>query len=434
MGYRKLLAFEPYDYQTDGIKFSAIHHYCLIADEMGLGKTLQALTNSFRKVENGGKILIVCPAFLRLNWFFEIDKFSNHFYEVHLVEEGKELHTMPETTDIVIVSYAQVQKAEHLFDWADMVIADEAHKLKNMEAKVTLAFHQFVYEYVPDRLVLMTGTPIPNGVIEYYSLLRLLGYTPRPTNGLNVYKDFPVPEDFYQTFAHEVQVRIRTKTGRRITLNKYEGLKNKAQLLPYLKDKVIRRRAKDVLDLPPSIPKNIIVAYGNDPKLLKEFNQFNSEGKGDSSAKAKSALLKAPFTAEYAKNLNEKGLGPIVIYTDHVKSCELMAQKLDCPFIHGAVNTTKRNQYIKELQAGKLDYLVITIGAGAEGLTLTKSNQMILNDLNWIPTKNDQVLHRIKRIGQLKTAFFHFMIGSIQDKKIAENLKKKMRVIRELVE
>ena len=434
MRFKNLLTVKPHGYQVEGEKFLSLHHYCILADQMGVGKTLQALIRAFKAANSGKKVLIVVPAFLRINWYLEIIKMGANFHEVHMVEEGKEVHTMPKTTDIVIIGYSQVNNSEHFFDWADMVIADEAHKLKSMEAARTIKFHQFVYEYVPDYCYLLTGTPIQNGVVEFYSLLRLCSYNPHGTSGIDVTKDYPLPEDFYEEFALQYDVKIRNKKGS-FTMTKYHGLqkKNLPKLKALMVDKYIRRWAKDVLDLPPIVEKKVVVSYKENSALLKEFKDFNAEFKSSPPAKAKSALLKAPFTVEYARNLNEQYAGPIIIYSDHVAAAELIAQKLDCPVITGKVNTNKRMEFVKQFQAGKLDYLVSTIGAGAEGLTLTASNHMILNDLNWVPLKNEQVYFRISRIGATKTSFIHLMIGSIQDKKITENLIKKIEVIKEIL-
>lgn len=432
--YSNLLTVDPHGYQSEGEKFLALHPYCILADQMGVGKTLQALIRAFKMANAGKKILVVVPPFLRINWYLEIDKMARNFYEVHMIEEGKELKTMPKTTDICIIGYSQINNSEHLFDWADCVIADEAHYLKSMDAGRTNKFHQFLYEYAPDYCYLLTGTPIQNGVCEFYSLLRLCSYNPRGTSGIDITKDYPLPEDFYQAFAYPYDVKVRSQKGS-FYLTRYEGLRKDMipKLKSLMKGKYIRRWAKDVLDLPPIVPKEIIVSYKSNSALEKEFATFNAEDKSSPPAKAKSALLKAPFTVDYAKNLNAQGVGPIIIYTDHVKSCEYIAEKLKCPYIHGKVSTKKRAEYVKQFQAGKLEYLVSTIGAGAEGLTLTAANHMILNDLNWVPLKNEQVYFRISRIGATKTSFIHFMIGSIQDKKITQNLNKKIKVIKEIL-
>ena len=433
MIYKDFLNVEPYDYQKEGANFALSSHYCLIADEMGLGKTLQALIVAFLEGLKGEKTLIVVPAFLRLNWEMEIIKFSKWYHMLHLVEKKAEIADFDPRFCIAIICYAAIEESESLCEWADIVIADEAHYLKEITSRRTLKFHQYVYENTPERLMLLTGTPIPNGVVEFYSLLLLLSYTLKPTNGLKIDKAFPTPESFYRTFAYEVNYTVRVKGGSR-AITRYEGLKNIDELKMYLKDKYIRRKCKDVLNLPPLLQTNIIADYHNNPKLWKAFKEFNEENKAsDPTIKAKSALLKAPFTAKYAQNLIDSHQGPVLVYTDHIKSCELIAETLKCPHIKGDIPMAKRNELVGQFQAGELDALVITIGAGAEGMNLTRATNLIFNDFNWVPTKNEQVRKRFHRIGQTKRCTVHNIIGSVQDEKIIKNLLKKMKVIEEII-
>ena len=433
MNYKKFLNYEPYDYQKDGGSFAFAHHYCLIADEMGLGKTLQALIIAYLEGLKGKKTLFVVPAFLRLNWEIEIEKFSKWYHYVSVIEKKSEIKEFDPRSCMAIISYSAVEESESLFEWADIVVADEAHYLKEILSKRTLKFHQYVYENTPERLILLTGTPIPNGVTEFYSLLLLLSYSLKPTNGLSIEKAFPTPESFYRNFAYERNYSVRVKGGTR-SITRYEGLKNKDELLKYLDKKYLRRRCKDVLDLPPLLERHVVAAYGENTKLLKAFKEFNEEDKAsDPTIKAKSALLKAPFTAKYAQNIIDSHQGPVLVYTDHIKSCELIAETLDCPHIKGDTPMKKRNELVKQFQAGELDALVITIGAGAEGMNLTRATNLVFNDLNWVPSKNDQVRKRFHRIGQTKRCMVHYVIGSVQDEKIIKNLFKKMQVIREIV-
>src|ERR1700674_3033206 len=54
-------------YQRDAIAFALEHENCLIADEMGLGKTIEAIGVS-NALPSARRVLIVCPASLKLNW------------------------------------------------------------------------------------------------------------------------------------------------------------------------------------------------------------------------------------------------------------------------------------------------------------------------------------------------------------------------------
>ena len=428
----KGLAVKPFNYQVEGIEFGLRHHYHINADFMGLGKTLQALTVAFDVVNNGGKVLVIAPAFLRYNWYAEINKLESYLNMVHVIEGNKEAkEPIPKGTDFIIMGYAQIDHAAHVFDMVDMVIVDEAHYIKNIDAKRTERLHELIYRSAPERLALLTGTPMPNGSpTELYSLLRLCGYTPHKTNGANVYKDYPVPWDFYEDFANKSERTIYVK-GKRRLITKYEGVKkfNVKRLKYYLEKKMIRRKTEQVIKLPRLMEKEIVVDYKNIPELMEMFKEFNGNEKYSPELKAKSAMLKVKYTLDYIKMLDERGLGPFLIYSDHKKPVEWLAEKLDCPFIHGDVPVRTRDRYVREFQNNVHQFLCITIGSGAEGMNLTKAKHLIVNDPNWTPAKNDQMRKRFHRIGQKEPCTVHNIIGSVQDKRIIESLRKKMKVI-----
>lgn len=428
----KGLAVTPFDYQKEGIDFGLLHHYHINADEMGLGKSLQSLAIAFDVVNKGGKVLVISPAFLRYNWFCEINKLESHLNMVHVIEGNKEAKLpIPKGTDFIIMGYAQIDHASHVFDMVDMVIIDEAHYIKNIDAKRTERLHELIYRSAPERLALLTGTPMPNGTpVELYSLLRMCGYTVHPTNGANVYKDYPVPWDFYEDYSIKKERTIYVK-GRRRLITKYEGVRKDTvkRLKYYLKDKMIRRRAEKVLKLPPLMEKNVVVDYRNIPQLMEMFNEFNGNEKYSPELKAKSAMLKVKYTLDYVKMLDERKLGPFLIYSDHKKPVEWLAEKLGCPYIHGDIPVRKRDKYVSEFQRSQHNFLCITIGSGAEGMNLTNARHLVVNDPNWTPAKNDQMRKRFHRIGQEDPCTVHNIIGSVQDKRIIESLRKKMKVI-----
>jgi len=422
--FKDLVTVGPHPFQLSGAKFAWLHHYCIIADDMGLGKTLQALMVA---LASGHKTLVVCPAFLRLNWYFEIEKFTRMFYDVCLIEKKVEFEEWRANRDIAIISYSMVPEAGELFEWAECIIADEAHYLKNLEATRTQLFHKHVYENYPKRLMLLTGTPLPNNLSEMYSPLRLMGYGMKRTNGKSIFADYPTPEFFCRDFCIETEVRV----GRR-TYSKFDGHKNLKLLQEYLVGKYIRREAHEVLDLPPLFHKEVVVAYENNVDLMKEYEAFNEDDNYSAPAKAKSALIKTPFTIDYAQNLLDQEEGPLIIYTDHVDSCLALAEKLDMPHIKGGVPLRKRDRHQKDFSAGRVKGLVITLGAGAEGLNLVEGNHLIFNDENWCPAVNDQATKRFHRIGQEKRCTAHHILGSVQDRRIHGNLKKKRKNIKEV--
>jgi SNF2 family DNA or RNA helicase len=191
---------------------------------MGLGKTIQAIALINTRLAK--PILIVCPAYLKHNWRKELKRWCD----------------LPQWP--FVVSYEEFTRTHSiLVKSCDTIIFDEAHYLKNMQAKRTKAAHKFIKTIKPTYLLLLTGTPIKNRVPEFYSLLKLCSYNPKKTSGL------PITKGYYH-FADKLSHREEYKLPSGIKVVKYSGLKNKRLLLKYLKDKYFRKAAKDELDLP----------------------------------------------------------------------------------------------------------------------------------------------------------------------------------------
>ena len=423
MALSDLLNVTPYAFQKEGVRFILNHNYCILGDEMGLGKSLQAIAAALVAKE---KTLIICPAYLRKTWAAEIEKLSKEDVCVAVFEKPEEVY-FPFAEQFVIVSYNMLVHCEKLFDWADFVVADEVQYLKNFFALRSMISHKFIYEYAPKRFVGLSGTPIKNGVVEWYSLLTLCSYSPAKNNGLNVAKAFPDQTQWSRTFAYSR--RINVGNGR--VVEKYSGVRNKRKLREYLKGKYLRRLAKDELDLPKLISKDIIVNYGNDRRLEKAWDNHQSDKSVQSDAKARSALVKASFTARYCKDLHEGEGTPILIFTDHRKSAAKIAELLDCPKIDGGTPNKKRETLDKEFQCGEHPYLVATIGAAQTGYTWTITSNVVFNDVSWVPAHNMQAEKRIHRIGQNKHCTVHRIIGSRQDRAIMKILKEKEKDLEE---
>jgi ERCC4-related helicase len=156
----------------------------ILADEVGLGKTIEAgLVISQRWAERRRQILIIGPANLRKQWHQELqDKFSLQA----TILEAKSFNAMRKTgqqnpfscsTGPVICSYqfAKVKAKEIKAIAWDLVVMDEAHRLRNVHKK-----NNVIGKTLKDALfnvhskVLLTATPLQNSLLELYGLVSMI--------------------------------------------------------------------------------------------------------------------------------------------------------------------------------------------------------------------------------------------------------------------
>ena len=430
----EVLTVEPYKYQKEGILAAIKHHYIIIGDEMGLGKSLQALAITALTRE---KTLVVCPAYLKQNWSKEYNKFCKDEKRILIIKGAKDLKDYSEY-DVIIIGYSMLKSAKDLFAWANIIIADEAHYLKNSTALRTKFFFRNLNDYSPERLIMLTGTPIDKHIIEFYNLLLFCSFNMYETSGQDITEVFKNRWQFNDYFARRVERKFKVK-GKTIRKTEWKGLKNLEGLRKILKGKFIRRKANKVLDLPELIYRNINlnVKLESDKELYKEWSKFEKGNKFNIEVKAHSAYLKAPHTVKYVKELLDELDDYIVIFTDHLSPIPILYNELSkyypCKVITGEVEPDRRDKIVNSLQRGEIRVLICTIGSGSVGFNMTKANHIVFNDKSWKVSNNDQAIKRIHRIGQKNKCVIHFLMCFSVDNKIEELLKDKKRNINHIL-
>ncbi len=260
-----------YDYQKVCIAFAKEKKWCLIGDEQGLGKSMEAIMSV--KDLRGTKV-IVCPSMLKISWKREIEKWVPGA-NIEVVLTGKHNYPLHDVGDIYyIISYDLLK---HFPKLPQAVIMDESHYLKNLSAKRTQVAHRFVFKHLPEMVLLLSGTPIKNSAIEFYSPLKLLSYCPTNTNGDKVEEKSQYA--FNVRFSYS-STRTIYAHGRMIEIKEFKGLRNADKLKQYLRGKYIRRLSEEVLDLPEIIDKEVMVSEGaGSTKLWDAYQSHEAGGK-----------------------------------------------------------------------------------------------------------------------------------------------------------
>ncbi len=419
------LAIDLYTYQKVGAKFILTNKHCIIADEAGLGKSAQALA-AISKTKS--KALLIVPAFLKKNWEAEVKKCAPHLTVKAYYTKAQ---MKPTDHDIVIISYSQLKHAFKVSYKRTFVVFDEVHYIKSPNAQRTVSAHELIESMKPEYVVGLSATPVMNRVSEFYTVAGICSYRKMPWK-YDILRDFNYWQ-FCEEFSHKREFEIN---GRRI--RKFEGTRNIDKLKLYLRGKYLRRKATRVLSLPPLREKEVLVNYKiKDEELTAEWENHKEGLTGHiSTGKLSSALAKAEFTAEYVRGLHAEIKNPILVFTDHPGVCERIASlcpKFRTAIIDGGVASERRFEVVKAFQNGSVDILIATIGSCSTGFNITKTNQVVFNDLSWTSANNYQALRRVHRIGQTKDTLAHYILGSAVDILISKALRIKERDLKEIL-
>ena len=154
----------------------------LLADEVGLGKTIEAgLAICQYWAEHRRRILVICPASLRKQWSLELqEKF--HLPSVVLDaktyrQETRQGNPEPFTSDSIVICsmhFASSRAAEiKPIQW-DLVVVDEAHKLRNAYRESNRMGQNLRWALEDRRKILLTATPLQNSLLELYGLSTII--------------------------------------------------------------------------------------------------------------------------------------------------------------------------------------------------------------------------------------------------------------------
>jgi superfamily II DNA or RNA helicase len=415
--FDNLIKATLFPYQQKGVFFAALAGKSLIADEMGLGKTLQAIATAelYKKELGIHRALIICPTSLKYQWKSEIEKFTDS--SVYVVEGGmqKRKHNYGQTDAFyVIVSYHTMT---YDLDWLnrmepDLVILDEAQRIKNWKTKVSQQIKKLSSPYA----IVLTGTPLENKLEELYSIMQFI----------DVYRLGPM-----YRFLHEYQ--ITDESGKTI------GYKNLNNISRVLGDVLIRRTKKEVLsELPKRIDKNLFVpmtanqmrihnelsdnvarlvnkwkrfGFLNEPdrkRLILSLSQMrmvcdstyilDQKSRHDTKIEEVMSILDEVFD-----NSDEK----VVIFSQWERMTRLVAQELEhrqiaFEYLHGSVESRKRKDLLDNFQNNPDSRVFLSTDAGGVGLNLQNASLLINLDIPWNPAVLEQRIARIYRLGQEK--------------------------------
>jgi SNF2 family DNA or RNA helicase len=405
-----------YPYQKKGVIEIIKAGRVLLADDMGLGKTIQAIAavEIFARYFNIKKVLVICPTSLKYQWKSEIRKFTGRDACVveGLIHKRKELYLQEDFYKII--SYGVVRNDTHLInEWeADLVILDEAQRIKNWKTQTAKSVKKIPSEYA----IVTTGTPLENRIDELHSIVEYI----------DRYKLGPLFR-----FLHNHQILDE--------YGKLTGYKNLRTINKTLEDILIRRTKKEIMDqLPGRIDKNFFVEMTPQQKSdHKDYYDVVARLaskwilQGHLSEEERQNLLiclncmrmvaDSTYILNTKTNYNNKigelknliseiteDLGnKMVIFSQWKRMFELLIAEIDemglqYEYLNGDVPAAQRKTMIENFQRDRALKLFLSTDAGGVGINLQSANILINVDLPWNPAVLEQRIGRVYRLGQKK--------------------------------
>lgn len=415
----------------------------LLADEVGLGKTIEAgiLLKEYFSTGMVHNALILTPPSLRTQWQEELrTKFDLDFVinKDDTRFEGYDKHSMLISS---LSSAARLGNAQILkqIEW-DMVVIDEAHRLKNESTMV----HKFVKELQKKFILLLSATPIQNNLRELYNLSELI----RP-GLLGSWKDF-------------ASAYTSDSKAQKVIPAKREELQD---LLRQIVIRTTREEVKSYIQFTDRIPKTYMLnptqaeikLYNDSTDFVRGLWNAGKAGRNfilplmilqrqvsSSSAALRGAihnkLIKSPQHSEELESILEqtdrikidskmKQLQYIIrkdpddkflIFTEFRDTQNYIFDSLDDQGIksvkfNGAMSTADRDAAVSSFRRDIP--IMVSTEAGGEGQNFQFCNRIINYDLPWNPMKVEQRVGRVHRIGQDEDVYIHNMaiVGSIEE-------------------
>ena len=406
--YSKYSHRPPLEHQKEAIEKLAGSKRFILADDMGLGKTTSTIIAA---LETGAKkILIVCPASLKINWQREIENYSDRSV---YISEGKNFSI---EHDFVIVNYDILKNFYDLKDKDnslitqgnfDLIILDEAHYVSNGQAARTKLVNSFSKKC--ERVWLLTGTPMTNRPMNYFNLLSLV--------------ESPVSQN-WMAYAIRYCQGYQFMAGTRKIWN-VTGASNLEELRDRTSRQVLRRLKTEVLDLPEKIITPVYLRLKSKlyEGLMGEYYDWYNKNPDESSSltvqfsklmKVRQVIAeeKIKDTIELAENILEQDK-KVIIFTNFTETLNRIADHFGKQAVRldGSTSKPQRQYAVDQFQDNeKIKVFVGNVKAAGVGITLTAAEAVIINDLSFVPGDLAQAEDRAYRYGQKNSVSVYYPI------------------------
>lgn len=448
------LAYLPF--QKAGIEYMLQRQNTLLGDAPGLGKTISVIgfLNLQPEIK---KILVICPASLKINWQRELSKWLVMPRTIRIANGSLNLDA-----DIVVVNYdicKKYQKELRSVVW-DLLVADECHYLKNPKSLRSKAILGKTARKTEDKIppipakhkLFLTGTPILNRPVELWPLIHALDPDTWKSWWQFVYRYCGAYQGPWgldvsgATHLEELQEKLRCSVMVR---------RSKEEVLPDLPSKT-----RQIIEVSPD-SKSIATliareqaAYSLHQETLTNLRNLRDASGSDAIYKQCAASLrdatkiafeeiakmrhdvaiaKVPAVIEHVQQLLEGGVEKVVIFAHHKDAIQALLEGLvgfSPVHLVGDDRLDDRQKSVDRFQTDpSVRVFIGSIMAAGVGLTLTAASTVVFAELDWVPGNITQCEDRLHRISQTDNVLVqHLVIDGSLDAHIVKTLVHKQDI------
>lgn len=436
---------ELWPFQKANIEYALQRKCTLIGDQPGLGKTPTAIC--FANEIRAKRCLVICPASIRIQWVKKIREWTIQRwpYTIHPILVGR--HGVHPNAEWTVVSYDlartdAIGKALARGTY-DLLILDEAHYLKTSDSRRTRAVFgggsERVFEAFAERserILALTGTPLPNRPREAYTLARGLCW-----DSVDWMSESSFQERFNPSYTKEVVgADGRTTSFVDERSGRHGELQNRLRanfMTRHLKREVMPQLKMPVYDII-QLEETAAVKQALKAESLLHIDPENLQG-ADFSALGDIATVRrmmgvalAPQVADYIDMLIDGGEEKLVVFAYHHEVLDILQhkwQKHGVIRVDGNTSASRKMKSVEEFQTNEGIQIflgqILACGTGTDGLQHV-SNHALIAEADWVPGVNEQAFDRLDRGGQQRVVQGDIFVApnSFSEKILATALRK----------
>lgn len=444
------LEFKPHAYQLKAIRHILNNDYCGLFLDMGLGKTVSTLTAIAELIRGMdiSSVLVVAPKrVVELTWTDEVEKWAHLRWlklERVIGTDKQRRAALARPAHVHLISCDCVAWLVALYGGGaipfDMLVLDESSKFKNPSSLRFKALRQVRASML--RVVILTGTPSPNGLLDVWAQLYLVDRGERLFKEVTRFRN-----TYFDNWNHAYTIKNKRCAD---------------EIHAKIADVCLSMKAEDYLDLPPKIDSQVRVKLA--PRVMRQYEEFERERILElaASASAEGGVVTVQHAAALANKLLQFANGALYddaheVHEVHDEKLEALLEQVeeangqpvlvaysfrhDLPRIKRALKDYAPREFkgraeLNDWNAGKIQVLLIHPASAGHGINLQHGGHIIVwFGHTWSLELEQQLNARLYRQGQTQPTIIRRLVAvDTMDEEVLRALERKERGQSELME